>query len=42
MQIASAGCVQIYAMRWHTAMTLALFLALFTAGVTLHGPESLN
>lgn len=34
--------VQIYAIRWHTAMTLALFLALLTAGVNLHGAESLN
>jgi len=37
-----AVCVQMYAIRWHTAMTLAMFLALFTAGVNLHGAESLS
>eukprot|EP00892_Ulva_mutabilis_P006111 jgi/Ulvmu1/3872/UM018_0091.1 len=34
--------LKVYAIRWHTALTLALFLALFTAGVHLHGAESLN
>lgn len=29
------------AMRWHMAMIAALFLALLTSGVALHGPDSL-
>jgi hypothetical protein len=29
------------ALRWHMAMTAALFLALFTSGISLHGPDSL-
>lgn len=30
-----------YAMRWHMAMTAALFLALVTSGVAMHGADSL-
>lgn len=29
------------AMRWHMAMTAALFLALLTSGVAIYGPDSL-
>lgn len=29
------------AMRWHMAMTAALFLAMLTSGVAIHGPDSL-
>ena len=30
-----------FAMRWHMAMTAALFLALLTSGVAVYGPDSL-
>lgn len=33
--------LKLYAIKWHTALTLALFLAYVTAGVRLHGAESL-
>ena len=33
--------LKLYAIKWHTAVSLALFLAFFTAGVSVHGTESL-
>jgi hypothetical protein len=33
--------LKVYAIKWHSAMGAALFLALVTAGVSVHGAESL-
>ena len=33
--------LKVKAIKWHTALTLALFLAFITAGVQVHGPDSL-
>lgn len=33
--------LKLYAIKWHTALALALFLAYVTAGVRMHGAESL-
>lgn len=33
--------LKVYAIKWHIAMGAALFLALVTCGVSVHGAESL-